>query len=203
MPRIRIGTGQEATTTSATVDPAATPLQVAMEWITAFEAGDVATFQGLMHLDATANCLNCGYDRQESVYFSQIGESTADVSDSRLLALGNGSLSAVCAAEGRVVTCETLRSSDFGHLTAEGEPTRQWDASYEFTVENGQITRRIITLIQGTPFDSRRIDDYERWLKENLPEAHDEIFAFGTILLSTVDQFAEHQEYVSQYRASL
>jgi hypothetical protein len=172
-----------------------------MEWIAAFEAGKVAEFQALMHPDATANCLNCAYDRQETAYFAQIGEGTADVADSRLLALGNGSLNAACSTAGPVVTCETLRTTDFGYFSADGEPTRQWDATYEFTVENGLITRRIITNNGGTAFDSGRVAQYEKWLEENHPQVHAEIFAFGTILLTTVEQFAKHQEYVSRYRA--
>lgn len=198
------------TTTSATASTTATtpvaavakPLEVVTEWITSFESGDVLTFQGLMHPDATAECVACGYDRQETGYFDQIGEGTGDVSDSRLLALGNGSMNAVCAADGVVVKCETLRSSDFGHFTIEGEPTRQLDATYEFAVEDGLITRRVITWNEGAAFDFARLADYKTWLRENHPEVHAEIYAFGTILLTTVEQFASHQEYVPQYWAT-
>lgn len=173
-----------------------------MAWIFAFEAGDVATFQGLMHEDASANCLGCGYDRQETAYFGQVGEGTADVSDSRLIALGNGTLNAVCVADGPVVTCETLRSTDFGHFTADGEPERQWNATYEFTIDDGLITRRIITNNGGTAYDSGRVAAYEKWLRDTHPDVHAETFAFGTILLTTVEQFALHQQYVPQYWAS-
>jgi hypothetical protein len=178
-----------------------TPLEIASAWIAAFEAGDVEGFQSLMHPDATAKCVDCAYDRQETPYFAQIGEGTADVTDSRLLALGNGTLNAECAADGPTVTCETLWSSNFGYFTAEGEPTRQWKLSYEFTIENGLITRRIITNVGGASFDFGRVADYEDWLEENHPEVHAETFAFGTILLTTAEQFALHQEYVPEFMA--
>ncbi|NNF63065.1 MAG: hypothetical protein HKN07_02290 [Acidimicrobiia bacterium] len=192
----------EASTTTSTVVTLREPLDVAMEWIIAFEAGDVETFQRLMHPDATANCLNCGYDRQETSYFVQFGEGTADVADSRLLALGNGSLNAECNALGAVVTCETRRSTDFGHFNADGEPTLQWNATYELTVENGLITRRILTDNEGSAVDSAKLADYERWLMTNHPEIHGELFAFGTILLSTDEQFTNHRQYVPRYWAS-
>jgi hypothetical protein len=179
--------------------PVGTPLEIAEAWIAAFEVGDVERFQALMHPDATANCINCAYERQETSYFVQVGEGTADVSDSRLLALGNGTLNAVCEANGSVVACNTLRASDFGHFTASGEPTRQWEATYEFTIEDGFITRRIIINHGGTAFDSGRVAEYEDWLKEHHPEVHAESFAFGTILLTTPEQFALHQGYVPAY----
>lgn len=184
------------------VESVASPLEVAIEWIAAFEAGDVEAFQALMHPDAMGNCLNCAYDRQETAYFSQIGEGTADVSDSRLLALANGSLNATCTMDGPVVACETVRSSDFGHVTADGEPTRQWVATYEFTVESGLITRRILISHEGVSFDFGIVADYERWLREHHPDVHSETFAFGTILLTTVGQFEIHQEFVPQFWAT-
>jgi hypothetical protein len=188
--------------TTTTAAPVGTPLEIAAAWIDAFEAGDVERFQSLMHPDATANCINCAYDRQEAPYFSQLGEGTADVSDSRLLALGNGALNADCSEEGSVVTCDTLWMSDFGYFTAEGEPTRQWDVTYEFTIEDGLITRRIIINRGGASFDFGRVADYEDWLEKNHPEVHEKTFAFGTILLTTSEHFALHQKYVPEYMAA-
>jgi len=189
-------------TTTTTILAVPTPLELATQWIAAFEAGDVATFQGLMHPDATGTCLKCGYDRPETAYFDQIGEGTRDVFDSRLLALGNGSLDAVCAADGPVVTCETLRSTDFGHHTADGEPTQQWNATFELTVEDGLVTRRIITKNEGVEYDRGRVAGYETWLRQNHPDVHADLFVLGTILLTTVEQFEQHREYVPQYWAS-
>jgi hypothetical protein len=189
-------------TTTNTVIAVATPLELANQWIAAFEAGDVATYQGLMHPDAVAACLQCGYDRPETAYFDQIGEGTRDVADSRLLALGNGSLHATCAADGPVVTCETLRSTDFGHHTAEGEPTQQWNVTFELTFEDGLVTRRVLIENEGAEYDRARVAAYETWLRESHPDAHADLFVLGTILLTTVEQFEQHREYVSEYWAS-
>ncbi|NND03590.1 MAG: hypothetical protein HKN91_12465 [Acidimicrobiia bacterium] len=190
------------TTTTTTTAAATAPLEVAATWISAYEAGDVDTFQALMHPDATALCVNCAYDRAEAPYFTQVGESTADVADSRLLALANGSLNADCTADGSLVTCETLRTSDFGFASADGEPDRQWAATYELTVAEGLVTRRVLVHQSGNPFDFGIVAEYERWLKANHPDAHAEGFAFGTILLTTLEQFELHQEFVPQFWVS-
>jgi hypothetical protein len=195
-----------ATTVVVTTPTTATPpdpLTVAEEWLAAYETGDVTAFQALMHSDATARCVGCAYERREEPYFAQVGEGTSDLSDSRLLALANGTIERSCAADGSVVSCDTVRRSDFGHRDDEGMPTLQFTATYEFTVEDGLITRRILILHSGQTFDFNVVADYERWLRDNHPDAHEQLFAFGTILVTTVEQFEAHREYVPRFLASL
>lgn len=189
------------TSTTSTTRPT-DPLSVAEEWLAAYEAGDVAAFQALMHPDATARCVGCAYERREEPYFAQVGEGTSDVADSRLLALANGTISRTCGADGPLVRCDTLRTSDFGYRDDTGKPTQQFDATYEFTIEDGLVTRRILVLHSGHSFDFNVVADYERWLRDNHPDAYAELFAFGTILVTTEEQFAAHGEYVPAFLAS-
>ena len=177
----------------------ASPLEVVQRWLAAYELGDVERFHALTHPDATAFCL-FGYDRGEGPYF-QAGEAAADLTDSRQLALANGSLNAKCSENGPVVTCQTVRTSDWGFFTDGGEPTRQMETTLEFTVEGGLVTRRILTIDVGQTFDFAAIDAYEKWLSEQHPDAYDELFLFGTILLGTTEQFEFHQQYVTEYQA--
>lgn len=186
-------------TTTTSFAPA-DPLEVATAWVVSFEAGDVAAFQALMHPEAVGHCQNFGYQRAETPYF--IGEGTRDLADSRLLTLGNGSLNAQCTVDGPVVICQTLWTSDFGFTTEDGEPTRQWDLTFELTVEDGLVTRRGLINNGGTSFDREKVAQYERWLKENHADVHVDTFAFGTILLTTDQQYELHQEYVPQFWAS-
>lgn len=197
---ISVTSSRPATTTTTAVPPSdTTPLDVAQSWLAAYQLGDVEAFQELTHPEATALCVQCGYDRQEEPYFAQIGEATADVSDSRMLALANGSIDPTCNADGAVVTCQTLRTSDFGFFSDGGEPKEQMEATYEFTVEDGLVTRRVVTIHFGRPFDWAAVASYEKWLRDHDPAAYGELFAFGTILLTTAEQFERHGEYVRGY----
>lgn len=189
-------------TTTSTMKVPADPLVIAEGWLAAYELGDVVAFQALMHPDATARCVGCAYDRSEEPYFAQLGEGTSDISDSRLLALANGAIERSCDADEGTVRCETLRSSDFGYRDAAGAVRLQFDATYEFTIEDGLITRRILILHSGHTFDFGVVADYERWLRANHPDVHEQIFAFGTILLATAEQYELHQQYVPSYLAA-
>ena len=177
------------------------PIEVAEAWLGADQLGDVERFQALTHPEATAVCLQCGYERSEAQYFAQIGEATSDINDSRSLAIANGSLDPTCSADGSVVICETLRTSDFGFFDDDGKPPQQLEASFEFTVEDGLVTRRVRTINSGSVFDRAAVAEYRKWLKEHYPIAEGELFAFSTILLTTTEQFEQHQQYVREYLA--
>jgi hypothetical protein len=189
-----------ASTTGAQ-SPELSPIEVAEAWLAAYQLGDVERFHLLTHPDATAVCVKCGYERQEQPYFAQIGEATTDATDSRMLALANGSLDPACTADGSVATCETLRTSDFGFFTGDGKPTQQMEATVEFTVEAGLVTRRVLTIHSGMVFDRAAVADYRSWLKDHYPSVEGELFAFSTILLTTAEQFEQHQRYVDEYQA--
>lgn len=180
----------------------AEPLTVAQEWLAAYETGDIDTMRSLMSPDATQLCSTCGYDRAESPYFASGGGFEPDTRDARLLALGDGTLNAVCEAEGATVMCATHRESDFGFFDEAGNPMQGDESAYEFTIEDGVIERFVVTRSGGNLFDFARIDAYEAWLGDTHPDAHSRLFSFGTVLLTTDEQFAEHATYVDEWRSA-
>ena len=189
--------------TACAADDATPPLEVAERWMAAYEAGDVTGFSDLMASDAVHLCVRCGYDRAEDPYFGAGGAIAADSRDSRILALGDGALHARCTANGNTVTCETKRISAFGFVDGAGRPVQQDESTYEFTIEDGLVTKYLLTRSSGNLFDFSRLQAYEAWLSEVHPDAHADLFAFGTILVSTETQFAQHQTFVAEYLNSL
>ena len=176
------------------------PESIAIEWLESYESGDVAHYQSLMSADATF-LADDGYDRAIADYFAEggVGGANQDARDSRLLALANGSLNAVCSAENNLVSCDTMRISEFGYFTADGEPTQVDTSSYEFTIDDGVITHLTLTRFGGNLFDYGQVQGYRIWLAETHPTAHDELFFQSTILLTTEDQFEQHKTYVVEY----
>lgn len=171
----------------------------AEEWLIAYEDGDVARYQSLMSPEATYECLNCGYDREMTVYFSAVGGADQDVRDSRLLALGQGTLNPSCVADGDLVSCTTERISMFGYFDANGEPSQIDRPIYDFRFDDGQITHLTVTRTGGNLFDFNKIQSYRRWVEEQHPEEYDELFLFSTILISDDSAFARHKELAEQY----
>ncbi|MGI9584054.1 MAG: hypothetical protein ACR2N7_00510, partial [Acidimicrobiia bacterium] len=133
--------------------PAGGELETAEEWLTAYEVGDVARYQSLMSPETTYDCLNCGYDRATAVYFASGGGAEQDVRDSRLIALGQGTLNPSCVADGDLVTCTTERTSMFGYFDADGQPSQVDRSRYGFTFDDGQITHLTVTRTGGNLFD--------------------------------------------------
>lgn len=155
-----------------------------------------------MSADATSDCEGCGYDRAVTPYFAPGGAEFNDTSDSRILALGSGTIEATCSAAGQTATCEARRSSDFDFATDNGEDPSQTTSMYEFTVEDGLIVHYTLTRSDGNLFDFSHIQNYRLWLADNYPQAEQELFASTTILLTTDEQFAQHQQFIAEYMAS-
>lgn len=188
-------------TTTTSVAPLP-PLDVAQQWLAAYEAGDVGTFQGLMHADATSLCEGCGYDRATLPYFADGGGAFNDVIDSRTLALGNGVIQADCDDDGVTVVCAVSRTSafDLAARSEDGQTTAQF--TYEFTVDAGLITHYTLVFTGGNFFDFGQIQNYRLWLEDAHPAEAEELFAFTTILLSSDEQFELHKQFFAEYLAS-
>lgn len=174
-------------------------LETAQDWLTAYEAGDVATYQSLMSPETSYDCLNCGYDRATAEYFGPVGGADQDVRDSRLLALGQGSLNPSCVADGDLVACTTERISAFGYVGADGQPSQIDRSTYDFTFDDGQITHLTVTRMGGNLFDFNKIQNYRLWVQEQHPEDYDNLFLLSTILVDDDSIFALHQELASEY----
>jgi len=178
---------------------AESPLDVADEWLTAYESGDVSTYQALMDREATFDCIDCGYPRATTDYFAPGGGAEQDVRDSRLLALGGGTLSPSCTLAEDTVRCLTERVSAFGYFDADGQPTQVDRSVYEFEFEGDRIVHLTVTRQGGNLFDFNTIQGYRAWVQENHPNDYDELFILSTILIDGDDQFATHQELASEY----
>ena len=120
---------------------------VALQWLESYQSGDVAHYESLMSADVTYLCDNCGYERAIADYFAEegMGGASQDARDSRLLALASGALNPVCSTEDNVVSCDTMRISEFGYFTDSGEPTQVDMSTYEFTIEDGVIVHLTVT----------------------------------------------------------
>jgi hypothetical protein len=197
-----IGSSTSTQPATVTTETTKTAMTVAEEWIDAYEVGDVPAYQSLMSQSVTFHCRECGYDRAVTEYFAPVGGAELDARDSRLLALSDGSLNANCSIVPGGVTCETLRESDFGFFTSDGEPTNQDKSVYDFTVEESVITHLTVTRSGGNLFDFSHIQAYRLWLADQYPDAHEELFALTTILLATENQFEQHQTYMAEFLAA-
>ena len=175
------------------------PLDVANEWLTAYESGDVSSYQALMDKEATYDCIDCGYTRATTDYFAPGGGAEQDVQDSRLVALGGGTLSPSCTLAEGTVQCVTERVSAFGFFDTDGHPTQVDRSIYEFVFDGDRIVHLTVTRQGGNLFDFNKIQDYRAWVLENHPDDYDELFFLSTILINSDDQFATHQELATQY----
>lgn len=175
------------------------PIDVAEEWLTAYESGDVNAYQALMDPAATYDCIDCGYPRATTDYFAPAGGAEQDVRDSRLLAISDGTLSPLCSSEGEMVRCSTERVSAFGYFDTDGQPTQVDRSNYEFEFVGDQIVHLTVARQGGNLFDFNKVQGYLTWVQENHPGGYDELFLFSTILIDNDDQFARHQELATEY----
>jgi hypothetical protein len=195
-------------TESAAESTVAAPIDVAEAWFALYETGDVAGYQALMSADATFSCADCaGGGMSEGPYFDYPFRALAaeDAADSRTLYAGHGSLSATCAAEGNVVTCDTERASLFGWFDEEGEPRTHQRVTRVFTVENGVVTGYTFAEVpggEGRWFDYGQIAAYGTWLSQNHPRDHAELFFGTTILVSDAEQAERHRMFVLEWAAA-
>ncbi|MGI9666387.1 MAG: hypothetical protein ACR2N2_04690 [Acidimicrobiia bacterium] len=174
------------------------------DWFVAYESGDAASYQSMMSREMTFLCRNCGHDRAVTRYFDPTGGADLDVRDSRLLALGDGTLNPVCEADDNVVTCATERISAFGFFTDEGEPTQTDRSTYEFAVSDGAITHLTVTRVSsGNIFDFGKIQSYRLWVERTHPDVYDDLFFSSTILIGTDEQWRRHQDLAPAFLASL
>jgi len=177
-----------------------TPDELVEDWFVSYESGDAAGYQLAMSPDTTHQCVNCGYDRAVTQYFEPAGGAELDVRDSRLLALGDGSLNPVCESDGAVVTCVTERISAFGFFTDEGEPTQTDRSTYEFTTSGKTITHLTVTRgSSGNMFDFSKVQDYRQWVERSHPDVYDDLFFLNTILIGTDEQWRVHQVLAAEF----
>ncbi len=173
------------------------------DWFVSYESGDAAAYQSMMSPEMTFLCLNCGYDRTVTRYFDPAGGADLDVRDSRLLALGDGTLNPVCETDDDVVMCATERISAFGFFTEDGEPTQTDRSTYEFVVSDGAITHLTVTRVSsGNIFDFGKIQDYRLWVERTHPDVYDDLFFSSTILIGTDEQWRRHQDLAPAFLAS-
>ncbi len=177
-------------------------LDVAEEWLAAYEAGDASAYQGAMDADATFDCINCGYSRATTTYFATGGGADQDLRDARLLAIAGGTLNPSCETVGDRVRCSTERTSAFGYFDAAGQPTQIDRSIYEFEFEGDRIVHLTVTRQGGNLFDVNKIQSYRSWVAENYPDAHGELFVLGTILIDSDELFTRHQELAMEYFSS-
>jgi ketosteroid isomerase-like protein len=188
------------------------PIDVAEAWFASYEAGDVAGYQALMSADATFSCADCaGGGMPEGPYFDYPLRALTDedAADSRTLYAGHGSLNATCAADGNVVTCNTERASLFGWFDEEGEPRTHQRVARVFTVEDGVITEYTFAEVfaevpggHGSWFNYGKIAAYGRWLSQNHPKDHAELFFGTTILVNDAEQVERHHMFVADWAAA-
>ncbi len=181
-----------------------TPIDVAEAWFALYEAGDVAGYQALMSTDATFSCANCAQGMPDGPYFDYPFRALAaeDAGDSRTLYAGHGSLNATCAADGNVVTCDTERASLFGWFDEEGEPQTYLRITRVLTVEDGVVTEYAIVAMEGAWFDFGQIAAYGRWLSQNHPKDHAELFFDTTIIVNDAEQAERHRTFVAEWAAA-
>ncbi len=179
----------------------AAPIDVAEAWFALYDAGDVAGYQALMSADATWSWHSAIPYFDNPPYYAV---ADSDATDSRTLYAGHGSLNATCAADGNVVTCDTERASLFGWFDEDGEPQAYQRGTRVFTVEDGVVTDyTIVTLqgLQGEWFNRAEIAAYGRWLSQNHPKDHAELFWGPTILVSDSEQAERHHAFVADWAA--
>jgi len=195
-------------TEPAVESTAVAPIDVAEAWFALYETGDVAGYQALMSADATFSCADCAVGGMpEGPYFDYPFRALADedAADSRTLYAGHGSLSATCAADGNVVTCDTERASLFGWFDEEGEPRTHQRVTRVFTVENGLVTEYLFVedpVRGGSWFDYGQVAAYGRWLSQNHPKDHAELFFGTTIIVNDVEQAERHRMFVADWVAA-
>lgn len=179
-----------------------TPLETVTTWIDRFETGDVAGYEALIAEDATFVCIDCSYGNldQTGPYFPR--GSTEDRGSSGLLGASGGSLNAACSGGGSIVNCDIRVTSAFGFADAAGQPTNEYTARLVFTVEDGLITNYEHRAFAGNLFDYAQIGAYEAWLRDANPAAHDELFAFGTMLTAEAAQVDRHRSLVADWAAA-
>jgi len=186
------------------------PIDVAEAWFALYEAGDVAGYQALMSADATFSCADCTGGTGltlDGPYFDYPLRALAaeDAADSRTLYAGHGSLNATCTADGNVVTCDTERASLFGWFDEEGEPQTYQRATRVFTVEDGVVTEYgfvALQALQGKWFNYGQIAAYGRWLSQNHPKDHAELFFGTTIIVNDAEQTERHRIFVADWAAA-
>jgi hypothetical protein len=180
------------------------PDELVEDWFVSYESGDVAGYQSAISPDMTYLCVNCGrYDRAVAPYFEPAGGAELDARDSRLLALGDGTLNPICDSEGAVVTCETELISAFGFSTEDGEPTQMNRSTYEFTTSDEVITHLKVTRKSRNLFDFSKVQDYRLWAEHNHPDVYDDLFFLTTILIGTDEQWRMHQVLAAEFFSDL
>ncbi len=174
------------------------PADLVDTWIDRYETGDVAGFHALMHENATWSCEGAAQCEAptESYFEGPFGVDDWDARQSRRTYAAHGSLNADCSTEGAAVTCDFSKMDVFRPA-----PTTY---RYVFHVENGLITNIEMIADQGiaAPEGELQIQEYERWMEENHPDMHEELFYLGTMLLETNEQLEQHHQLIDDWASS-
>ena len=180
-------------------------LAVAEQWLERWGAGDSAGYEALMDRNATAECWDCAeWDWEMEPYFA--GTRTFALREERrsgVFAAAGGTLSYSCRAVGSEVRCESLQSSLFDY-----EGSSDIDSSlareFSFTVQDGLIVAfGVSSVADWYGLDPGLIADYGEWLATAHPEAHEELFYLGTLLVNEQSQIDSHRGYVAEWAAGL
>lgn len=186
------------TAVATTLEP--TPLDTVELFMARWTAADSALGEELISPAATASCYDCPdptiWPWADSKYRG------IEMRTMALISISGAGATYSCAGDGDVVTCSIGYETHFAAVgSADNPSSANWVSM--FTVENGLITHLDLGAysdIEGT--HASGFADYEKWLAENYPNDHEELFFLGTLLVTDPDQREAHRGFVAEWAAS-